>query len=123
MSAAQKVIDESRPMLVEVLREIGLHKSDQQLDLQALLEPFSHWVEAQDVRPKDTAFLLGLIGAFICEFLIECHSATRLVREGRILLQIPIQEGIWQEFDPYAVAYSLAQRRGNVALFIRELTS
>ena len=123
MSPAQKVIDESRPMLVEVLREIGLHKSDQQLDLQALLEPFSHWIELQDVRPQDTAFFVGMIGAFICEFLIEYHSATRLVRDGRILLQLPIQEGIWQEFDPYTVAVSLAQRRGSVALFIRELTS
>ena len=120
--SAQQVIDESRPMLVDVLGNIGLYNSGTPFDLQSLLEPFSHWVETQDVRPEDTAFLAGLIGAFICEFLIEHHSATRLVREGRILLQMPIQQGIQREFDPYAVAAGLAQRRGSLALFIRTLT-
>ena len=121
--SAQQVIDESRPMLADVLRDIGLHTPDQPLDLRALLDPFSHWVETQDVRQEDTAFLAGLIGAFICEFLVEYHSARPIVRGDRISLQMPIQDGIWREFEPYEVAVGLAQSRGSVALFLKTLTS
>ena len=109
-------------MLVEILGDIGLHTSGR-LDLVTLLDPFSHWVETQDVRPEDTAFLTGLIGAFICEYLIEYHSAIRVVRDERIFLQIPVQDGVLRDFDPYAVAAGLAQSRGSVALFLRRLTS
>jgi hypothetical protein len=120
--SAQQVIDESRPMLVDVLRDIGLHTSDQPLDLRALLDPFSHWVETQDVRQEDTAFLAGLIGAFICEFLMEHHSTTRVVRDSRIFLQMPVQSGVWREFDPYEVALGMAQSHGSVTLFLKKLT-
>lgn len=121
--SAQKVIAESRPMLTDILRDIGLHTSDQSLDLQALLDRFSHWVETQDVRQEDIPFLAGLIGAFICEFLLEHHSARRIVRGGKIFLQMPIQDGIQREFEPYEVALGLAQSRGSVALFLKTLTS
>ena len=118
---AQQVIDESRPMLTEVLRDIGLHSLDRPLDLVALLDPFSQWVETQDVRQEDTAYLAGLIGAFICEFLIEHHSAVRVARDGKVILQLPVQAGVLREFEPYPVAVGLAQSRGSVASFLRRL--
>jgi hypothetical protein len=121
--SAQQVIEESRPMLVEILGDIGLHTSGRPPDLVTLLDPFSHWVETQEVRPEDIAFLTGLIGAFICEFLIEHHSGVRVVREGKIFMVLPVQDGVVREFDPYAAAAGLAQSRGSVALFLRTLAS
>jgi len=120
--SAQQVIDESRPMLVEALRDIGLHTSEQPLDLRALLDPFSHWVETQDVQQEDISFLAALIGAFICEYLVEHNSATRVVLDGRILLQMPVQSGICREFDPYEVALGMAQSHGSVSVFLKKIT-
>jgi len=40
------------------------------------------------------AFLAGLIGAFICEFLIDHHGATRVIRGERIYLQLPFEQSI-----------------------------
>ena len=119
----QQVIDDSRPMLEEVLPNIGISRAEDPLNLQATLEPFSHWIETQEVAAADVAFLAALIGAFICEFLIEHHDAARTVRDNRIFLQIPFVQGIVREIDPYAVAFGIAQSRSSLSSFLHELTS
>ena len=119
----QQVIDESKPMLEDVLASIGLRVGGSPLDLQAMLNPFSHWVESQDIRDEDFAFLASLIGAFICEFLIEAYAATRVIRDQRILLRLPFQAGIEREFDPYAVATAITRHERSLAQFLQELTS
>ena len=108
-------------MLEDVLSRIGLHTSGHALDLEALLDPFSHWVETQDVQPDDVAFLAGLIGGFICEFLIEHGAATRVIRGDRIFLHMPVQNGLVREIEPYAVALEFARRRGSVSEFLHVL--
>lgn len=121
--SAQQVIDKTRPMLEDILGLIGLHSAGHPLDLRALLDPFSQWVERQNVRDEDVAFLTGLIGAFISEYLIEHHSARRIIRDEHIYLQLPIQveDGVWREFEPYKVACDLAQSRGSLEQFIHQL--
>lgn len=110
-------------MVTDILQNIGLHTPGRPLDLAGLLDAFSQWAEVQEICPEDTAFMTALIGAFICEFLVDHHAAIRVVHGGRIVLQLPIQNGISREFDPYAVAAGLVQNHGSVALFLRKLTA
>jgi hypothetical protein len=119
----QAVIEEARPMLEEFLVDIGLHRSGTPVKLAHLLEPFSAWVDAQDVTDKDRYYLASRLGAFICEYLIEVRSGQRAIDGGRILMRLPVQEGISREFDPYAVAVGMATNRTNLKEFLDMLAS
>ncbi len=76
----QRVIDEQRPMLEDFLSDIGLHRAGMPLDFRQVLEPFSRWVDAQEVTDNDRCYLASRLAAFICEYLIELHSGNELFR-------------------------------------------
>jgi hypothetical protein len=82
MTDPQQVIDESRRMLEEFLSNIGLQRAGTPLDLPGLLEPFSRWVDEQEVKEADRFYLAPRRAAFIREYLIEVHSGQRVI-EGR----------------------------------------
>src|SRR5438045_396771 len=104
MTDPQRVIDEARPMLEDFLSRVGVHRAGHPLDIRRVLEPFTRWLDAQKVTEDNRFYLAGQLGAFICEYLIEVCSGQRVIEGGRILLRVPIQEGVMREFDPYAVA-------------------
>jgi hypothetical protein len=120
---AQRVVDESLPMLEEFLRDIGLHGAGHPLDFPRLLGPFSRWVDAQEVTEDDRFYLASRLGAFICEYLIAVCKAQRVIVDGRIVMCVPIQEGIMREFDPYAVAVEMAMSRSSLKSFLESLCS
>jgi hypothetical protein len=119
----QRVIDEQRPMLEEFFGDIGLHRAGCPLDLGSLLEPFSLWVDAQNVTEDDRAYLTSRLAAFICEYLIEVRSGQRVIEGGQILMRVPVQEGIMRAFDPYAVAFGMATNRNRLKAFLDALSS
>jgi hypothetical protein len=123
MADLQRVVDEARPMLEEFLCDIGLHRADTPLNLTQLLEPFSSWVDAQDVTEEDRFYLAARLAAFICEYLVEVRSAERVIEGGRILLRVPIQEGVLREFDPYAVAIGMTTNRDSLKEYLDILCS
>jgi hypothetical protein len=123
MTVPQQVIDESRPMLEEFLSDIGLHRAGTPLDLPRLLEPFSRWVDEQEVTEADRFYLAARLAAFICEYLIEVRSGRRVVEGRRILMRVPIQEGVVREFDPYAVAAGMTTNRNSLKEFLDNLCS
>jgi hypothetical protein len=118
----QRVIDESRPMLEKFLRDIGLHCQGP-LDFGRLLEPFSRWVDAQEVTEADRFYLASRLAAFICEYLIATRSGTRVIDGGRILMRVPIEQGVLREFDPYAVALGMATTRSSLKTLLDALNS
>jgi hypothetical protein len=119
----QRVIDESRPMLEDFLTDIGLHQAGSKLDLIHLLEPFSHWVDAQDIPEESRFYLASRLGAFICVYLIEACSGERVIEGDRILMRLPVQPGVWREFEPYAVAAGMATDRKKRNLSLSEFCS
>jgi hypothetical protein len=123
MADLQPIIDEARPMLEEFLGDIGLHRTGTSLDLPRLLDPFSRWVDAQDVTEDDRFYLASRLAAFICEYLIEVGSGQRVIEGGRILMRLPIQKGVMREFDPYAVAVGMATNRSSLKAFLDVLCS
>jgi hypothetical protein len=120
---AQRVIDESLPMLEEFLCDIGLHRAGQPLDFPNLLEPFSRWLDAQEVTEGDRYYLASRLGAFICEYLIAVCKGQRILVGRYIMMRLPIQEGIVREFDPYAVAVGMATNRDSLKEFLDTLCS
>lgn len=120
--SAQQVIEESQPMLDDVLGRIGLHRSGSPLEFAKLRVPFSQWLLEEDVAPQDLAFLASLVGAFICEYLIDQVGAERVVVGQRIALRMPVQEGVAREFDPYTVAAGLLREKRSVDGFLTALT-
>lgn len=120
---AETVIAESRPMLEATLASLNMHNVGSSLDLALVLAPFSKWVENQSPDEPDVAYLSGLIGAFICEFLVQKCSCIRFVRNNRIMIGMRIQDGVVREFEPYAVAYSMAlnPKRRSILGFIESL--
>ena len=114
----QQVMNEALPMLDDVLGRIGLHQSGTPLDLSALRAPFSSWVQQQPVAQDDFAFLVSLVGAFICEYLIAQCGAQRYLAGNQIRLRLPMQSGAAREFDPYASAVGLVRERKSVGEFL-----
>ncbi|MEA9566743.1 hypothetical protein [Xanthomonas sp. WHRI 8932A] len=115
---AQRVIEESIPMLADVLGSIGLHQHGTPLDFARLREPFSSWLQQQAVAQEDFAFLVSIVAAFISEYLIHQSGAQRYVAGEQILLRLPIQSGVASEFDPYATAVGLVRERHSLATFL-----
>lgn len=108
-------------MLEEFLSDIGLRRAGTPLDLPRLLEPFSRWVDEQDVTEADRSYLAARLAAFICEYLIEVHAGQRVIEGRGILMRVPIQAGILREFDPYAMAVAMATNRNSLKEFLDEL--
>jgi hypothetical protein len=123
MADLQPVIDEARPMLEEFLGDIGLHRAGAPLDLPRLLASFSRWVDAQEVTEDDRIYLAARLAAFICEYLIEVCSGQRVIEGGRILMRLPIQEGLLRELDPHAVAVGMVTDRSSLKTFLDVLCS
>ena len=129
---AQRAIDQSQPMLDDVLGRIGLHQTGAPLDFNALRQPFSTWLQQQSISQDDFAFLVSLVGAFICEYLVAQSGAQRFVAGSKICLRLPIQAGVAREFDPYATAVGLVRERGiggngtgraNMLIYAMQVTS
>ena len=57
----QQVIDEARPMLKDILSQIGLYRSGEPINLISLRDPFSAWAKAQEVSDADFAFMASLV--------------------------------------------------------------
>lgn len=95
----------------EFLIDIGLHRLGSPLDLRQLLEPFSKWLDVQELTEGIRWFLSARVAAFICEYLVEVASGERVIEHPRILIRLPIQEGVYREFDPYAMAVGFATNR------------
>ena len=115
---AQQVIEESRPMLDDVLGRIGLHQTGSPLDFARLREPFSHWLQHHDVAPEEFAFLVSVVGAFVSEYLISQRGAERALVGPRIFLRLPVQSGVAREFDPYATAAGLLRGQASLDDFL-----
>ncbi|MDB4614645.1 hypothetical protein OAH18_03040 [bacterium] len=117
----QSVIDESRPMLTEFLCDVGLHQDSDNLDLARVRDPFSAWVEQQTVTDDDRFYLASRLGAFICEYLIDCHNAERAIVENRIVVRMLVDDTIAREFEPYPIAIGIADKKQTLTLFLAEL--
>lgn len=113
-----KVLEEARPMLDAVLPQTGLQAPGEPLDLEALRVPFSQWVQAQVVEPGDLGFFVGLVGAFISQYLVDVADASVMVDGERISVCMPLQAGLERRFDPYAAASGLIMKKGSVADFL-----
>ncbi|MCE9526360.1 MAG: hypothetical protein K8R36_09935 [Planctomycetales bacterium] len=123
MENLQRVIEEARPMLEQFLIDIGLHHAGLPLDFPSLLDPFSRWLDAQDVTEDDRFFIASRLAAFICEYLIDVHAGQRVIEGGRILMRVPLHEGVLREFDPYAVAVNMATSRNSLGRLLVALCS
>ena len=120
---AQRVIEESIPMLSDVLGGIGLHQNGTPLDFAKLRDPFSSWLQQQVVAQEDFAFLVSLVAAFVSEYLIHQAGAQRYLAGQQIRLRLPIQSGAAREFDPYATAAGLVRERHSLAKFLATVST
>jgi hypothetical protein len=120
MTDPRAIIAESRPMLEEFLGDIGILQPGQRICGVHLLRQFSDWVRAQEITENDVPYLAARVAAFICEYLIDGHSAERRIDGQRILLRLPIDtaKGVYKEFDPYAAAFRLVRDKGDLAQFV-----
>jgi hypothetical protein len=123
MADLQRIIDEAKPMLEEFLSDIALHRVGSPLDFPRLLKPLSRWVDAQEITEDDRFYLASRIGAFICEYLIAVRAGRRVIEGGRILMRVPLRDGLMREFDPYAVAVGMIANRSSLQVFLDTLGS
>ena len=117
----QGVIDESRPMLEEFLGGLGIYRAGQRIADPRLLDAFSDWIAGQTVGEEDFFYLVSRVGAFICEYAIEGRSGVRHVHGNRIILRLPMGDGVFQEINPYEVAAVIVRSGGGLKEFLRTL--
>jgi hypothetical protein len=123
MADPQQVIAESRPMLEEFLSDVGICRPGQPIADVRLRDQFSDWIDAQEIGEDDLWYLVARVAAFICEYLIEGHSAIRFIDGKHILLRMPIDaaQGVYRDFDPYAVAVGVVRDRHSLKEFLHVL--
>lgn len=113
-----KVLEEARPMLDTVLTQAGLQAPGEPLDLDALRLPFSQWLQTQTVGREDLGFFVGLVGAFISQYLVDTANGSVQVDGERISVRVPMVGDRERRFDPYAAASALILQKGSVADFL-----
>jgi hypothetical protein len=120
MADPQQVIAESRPMLEEFLGDVGIYHPGQPIADVQLRDRFSDWIDEQEIREEDFCYLVSRVAAFICEYLIDGHAATRYIEGKHILLRLPVDasQGVYRDFDPYAVAVSLVREKRSLKEFL-----
>lgn len=120
MDDPQQVVDDSRLMVEEFLGHVGIYRPGQPIANVQLRDRFSDWIDAQEIREEDLWYLVSRVGAFICEYLIDGHSATRFIEGRHILLRLPIDasQGVYRDFDPYGVAVGLVRERRSLKEFL-----
>lgn len=118
-----KVLEEARPMLDTVLTQAGLQAPGEPLDLEALRAPFSQWLQEQQVGREDLGFFVGLVGAFISQYLADTADASVQVDGERISVHVPLAGGMERRFDPYAAASSLILKKASVADFLASVSA
>jgi hypothetical protein len=113
MADPQQVIDVSRPMLEWFLTELGIYQPGEPIADIRLRDQFSDWLDRQEIHEDDFWYVVTRVGAFICEYLIEGYSAVRFAEGKHVLLRLPIDasQGVYRDFDPYAVAVTLVRER------------
>lgn len=116
----QRLIDESRPMLDDILGRIGIHRTGEPLDLDRLREPLSQWLQKLTIGEKDFFNLVSLVGAFISEYLIE-KGAVRSIENEHIVLSLWDSEDAVKQFDPYAAAISLLKSKASLNAFLENV--
>jgi hypothetical protein len=119
----EQVVAEAYPMLDDILGRIGLHETGSPIRFKDILGPFDRWIEEQVVSQDDYAFMVSLVGAFICEFLIHQAGGARRIVGGKIMLNMPVAAGVLREFDPYQLAIGVVQRRAKLSTFLETLVS
>jgi hypothetical protein len=107
-------------MLEEFLGDVGIYRPGQPIADVQLRDRFSDWIDAQEIGEEDFWYLVSRVGAFICEYLIEGHAALRYIEGKHILLRLPIDvsQGLYRDFDPYAVAVGLVRERQSLKDFL-----
>lgn len=113
-----KVLEEARPMLEAVLTQAGMQAPGEPLDLEALPATFSRWLQEQTVGREDLGFFVGLVGAFISQYLVDTAAASVQVDGERISVRVALSGGRERRFDPYAAASALILQKGSVADFL-----
>jgi len=119
----QQVINESRPMLEQFFADIGISEAGGGVANARLLGLFSDWIDAQEIAENDVGYVVARVGAFVCEYLIDQHSAVRFIDGETIKLRLPIDasKGVFREFDPYAIALQLVRGRQSLKKFLSDL--
>ncbi|PSL15904.1 hypothetical protein CLV44_103188 [Marinobacterium halophilum] len=122
--SASRALEEARPILEDLLPQIGIIPSGVPLDTSTCISSFSKWVSGQQVGQEDIAFFVGLIGAFIVVYLVDHKDAKAYVKENRICVAIPFQQGIMRELEPYAVAHGIASGSdGDLESFLKNVAA
>lgn len=117
----ENIINETRPMLEELLPQIGISQVDTPVNLESSLASFSHWISEQEISPEDMSFTASLIGAYIIEYLKEYKRGRVTVDGGVVKIVLAIDEslGVYKDFDPYKIAYAIASgKAGDVHTFL-----
>ena len=97
-------------MLKEFLTDVGLHAGGDSIDYGSVLPKLSNWITQQEIIEDDRFYLSSRVGAFICEYLIDTASAERYIEGKKILIRVPLTDGVVREFDPYPLALGVADK-------------
>ena len=84
-------------------------------------DPFSAWIDQQVVTDDDRFYLASRLGAFICEYLIDCHDAERAIVGTRIIMRMPVEDSVAREFEPYPIAIGIADKKQTLTQFLATL--
>ena len=120
---AHQLLEQTAPMLDDILGRIGLHQTGTPLDPAAIAPHLDAWLRAQAIPEEDVGFLVMIIGGFIVQYLLHVAGAEALVAEGRPAVRVPVAPGIVREFDPYASAAGLVRGNRELRAFLSSVGS
>ncbi|WP_449447543.1 hypothetical protein [Thermomonas brevis] len=120
---AYQLLEQTAPMLQDVLGRIGLHQTGAPIDPASVAPHLDRWLKAQQIPEEDVGFLVMIVGGFIVQYLVRVAGAEALVSEGRPAVRLPVAAGVAREFDPYAAAAGLIRGNRELAAFLSTVGS
>ncbi|MXV32955.1 hypothetical protein DYQ91_08645 [Xanthomonas sp. LMG 8989] len=120
---AYQLLEQTAPMLDDVLGRIGLHQTGAPLDPASVAPHLDRWLKDQQVPEEDVGFLVMIVGGFIVQYLLRVAGAEALVAEGFPAIRLPVADVVAREFDPYAAAAGLVRGDRELAAFLSKAGS
>ena len=107
----KSVISESKPMVIEFLRDLGLIAREEDAFTSDTMRDLSNWFKSQTIGEGDKTFAFSRISAFVGNYLIEHAKAEWVIESNQVMIRQPVSEdeGIWKSFSVHQVVMGMLE--------------
>ncbi len=108
------VIEESRPMVIDIILTSGILKNPENIFKPDSVQIISDWIYNQNFNNDLIYFAASFVTGYIGNYLIENHGARWIIDDsGVIFIEQPvdINNGVWKRLNLHNIALGLVKNK------------